>query len=510
MRAALVVGAGMAGLLAARVLVEHAEEVVLVERDELPDQPVVRGGAPQGAHSHILLGRGREIIGRLFPELFDRLISRGAVPLDFERDGAWFADGLRRVPVPGDDMLSMTRPLLERELRREVMELTRVRLVRGRVTGLSLSGDRVDGAWVVPGSAETVPGGGRHGHGRDGRGEGGERAAGRGDSGTVAERIAADLVVDASGRSSRLVTWLAEHGYPEPPKRRVPVDIGYATCFFHRPPGQRLDGFTAAHSVRTARAGVPGASSLNPVEGDRWMALVTGYRDNRPRRDFGDFTRRCLREPGPLRALVRECEPAGGVAVYRFPSSMRRDFHRLARFPSGLAVLGDAVASFNPVYGQGMTCGALHAEALDAWLRAAGRGGGAPDPARYLARLGRAVDDAWEMSAEQDLLLPHLRRDPSRTQRLRLRLRDRLLDGAITDVTVHRCFLDVVNMRSRPRRLMSPTVLFRALRAPRRTPVLPDEPPPPAGRPPSAEPPPPTGPRETIGPTETAAPTEPP
>ncbi|MFH8991004.1 FAD-dependent oxidoreductase [Streptomyces sp. NPDC017940] len=449
MRTALVLGGGMAGLVAARVLADHAEEVMVLEPDDVAvDQPRQRRGVPQSAHAHILLGRGRQILGDLFPGLFDAMIGHGAELLDFERDGGWYADGLRRVAVPGDDMLSMTRPFLEWHLRRHVLRSGRVRSVRAKATGLTLTGSRVDGVRIA-----RVDGGGA------------------GTPGGPGERIAADLVVDATGRSSRLGDWLRESGFQEPPRRRVGSDIGYATCLFRREPGQRLAGVRAAHSTRTLRSGRPGASSLSPVENGRWIALTTGFADDRPSRCYDEFVARCMADVEPMRELVRACEPIGEVAVYRFPASVRRDFHLLGDdFPAGLVVSGDAVASFNPVYGQGMTTAALHAEALGQWLRSA------PDLDRpagaYFKRIAAVVDNAWETSAQQDLFLPHVAGKLTVGQRAQLYLRDRLIDGCITDMKVHRSFLDVVNMRTGPRTLRRPSILFRALRAPRRQSAL--------------------------------------
>ncbi|MBK6016246.1 NAD(P)/FAD-dependent oxidoreductase [Streptomyces sp. MBT53] len=448
MRTALVLGGGMAGLLAARVLNDHADDVIVLEPDDIePDRPRQRRGVPQSAHAHILLGRGRQILDDLFPGLFDEMIGDGAELLDFERDGGWYADGLRRVAVPGDDMLSMTRPFLEWHLCRAVLALPRVRSLRARVAGLTFTAGRVDGVRIAR---------------VDDSGAGGPDGS---------ERLAADLVVDATGRSSRLGDWLREGGFEAPPRRRVGSDIGYATCLFRREPGQRLAGVRAAHSTRTLRSGKPGASSLSPVEDGRWIALTTGFADDRPGRCYDEFVARCLADVPPMRELVRDCEPLGDVAVYRFPASVRRDFHLLERFPAGLVALGDAVASFNPVYGQGMTAAALHAEALDQWLRSA------PDLRRpagpYFRKVTAVVDNAWKTSAEQDLLLPHVAGKLTVSQKAQLYVRDRLIDGCITDMEVHRMFLDVVNMRTGPQALRRPSILLRALRAPRRRSALP-------------------------------------
>lgn len=432
MRSAVVLGGSVAGLLAARVLADHAEDVCIVEPDDLRAGPRIRRGVPQGAHSHILLGRGREALEGLLPGLCAQLVADGAHLVDFEADGGWFLDGTQRVPIPGEDLLSLTRPFLEHHLRERVLALPRVRLMAGRATGLTITGDRVDGALVLA------------------------------DGAVDAQRVAADLVVDTTGRASRLADWLTRLGYEAPARHRVGVDIGYATCFFHRPAGQRLGGVTVAHSMRSGRTGRPGASSLNPVEGGLWMALVTGYPDDHPRRDLPDFLHRCRLDPAlPMRLVAEACEPATEVATYRFPASVRRDFHRLRRFPAGLIAAGDAIASFNPVYGQGIASAALHAEVLAAWLR------GGPEldrPAhRYFRGVGRVVHAAWLTSGVNDRLLPHVRTGPlSRRQRTRMRIGSMVAYASLVDLRVARVFGDVVNMRRHPHRMWWPDVLLRS------------------------------------------------
>lgn len=435
LKRAVVLGASVAGLFAARVLSGYADEVLLYDPDEIRDEARPRHTVPQGAHSHILLGRGQEIADALLPGFGKLLVAEGAELVDVEADAGFFADGFRRAPIPGEPMLCMTRPFLEMHLRRLVLALPGVRLARGRATGLTATGDRVDGVRVAP--------------------------AGAVESG----RVAADLVVDCTGRGSRLADWLGQLGYEPPAKHRVTVDIGYATCFFHRPPGQRLGNACVAHSIRSSRARHPGASSLNPVEGDLWMALTTGYPGDHPTRDLDDFLERCRTDPArPLQLVAEECEPATEVATYRFPDSVRRDFHLLRRFPAGLIAAGDSVASFNPVYGQGMTCAAMHAEALDAWLRTGPR----PDrPAYgYFRRIARVVDAAWQTSAANDRLLPYVRTGPlTRRQKIQMRINSMIAYASLVDVEAGKVFNDVINMRAHPNRLRRPDMLLRAARA---------------------------------------------
>lgn len=435
---ALVLGGSVAGLAAAAMLAEHAREVLIVEPDRLGSEPAVRGGVPQSGHSHLLLGRGRQALDALLPGMSADLIAAGAQLVDPRTDAGWYLDGLKRTPVPGDSLVSLTRPLLESRIRSRVLDLPQVSILPGRATGLTVTGTRVDGALVQ----------------RDGT--------------TSAERVGADLVVDATGRSSRLTSWLTALGYPAPPKQRVAVEIGYGTCFFRREEGQRVADVMMAHSVRSGRGGRPGAGSVSPVEGGRWMVLITGFAAQQPVRDLDDFMDRCLRDPAPpIRLVAETCEPVSDVAVYRFADNVRRDFHQMPNMPGALVAVGDAVASFNPVYGQGMTSALLHAEALSRWLRSGPR---LERPAgAYFRRVGKLVDAAWTTSAGNDRLLPHVRTGPlSRRDLLHVRLSQMIAIGSLTDPKVAEIFYDVVNMRTHPRRMRQPDVVWRAARASRR------------------------------------------
>ncbi|WP_171168289.1 hypothetical protein [Streptomyces sp. I05A-00742] len=438
----VVLGAGLAGLLAAYAVSEWVGEVVLVDSDDLVAEAGGRPGAPQSAQLHALLAKGLDEVGDRFPGLTGELTAAGAVRCHVGIDAVAAIDGHFRAPVLGETVLGLTRPLLEGRIRRRVLALPHVGLVRGRVVALSSTAGRVDGAVITPTGAAGEA----------------SRAA--------AERFAADLVVDATGRSSRLGHWLAAAGHPPPPTRRVHIDLGYATLAFHRSPGQLVDGVVAVHSQRTAAGGGAGAAVLVPVEGRRWMAAVAGYAQDRPGRELDGFLERCRADPArPLRTLARHCRPAGPVLTYRVPDSVRRDFHRLGDFPAGLVAVGDAVAAFNPVYAQGMTCAALHARILADWLRSGPDLTVAAWP--FFRRLRRVVDNAWRVSVVEDLRLPHAHGPRPRGCALTHRFTARVNTAGVTDARVQRAFFDVVNMRKGPAHLMRPDLFWRAMRAPR-------------------------------------------
>jgi 2-polyprenyl-6-methoxyphenol hydroxylase-like FAD-dependent oxidoreductase len=432
MKTALVLGGSIAGLIAARVLAGHADEVWIVEPDLLEDAPVIRRGAPQASQAHGLLGMGRTILEQLLPGIVRQMVREGGQLVSSGPGGIqWYLDGRPKVPVPGGSGISVSRPFLEWHIRRRVLALPNVALVKGTATGLTVTGDRVDGVLVrPPGAADSA-------------------------------RYPAQLVVDATGRSSRLSDWISHHGYPALGKTRVPVDLGYATCLFHRVPGQRIRGQIGVYSVYTPRKAETGPSSMSPIEGDRWLVLISDYGDRRPGRDFGEFLARCRAHPAlPIRALPDVCEQASEVYVHRFRDSTRRDFDRLSRFPAGLVAVGDAVASFNPAYAQGMSVAAMHAVALADWLREPGAAAGSAYP--YFRRVREVVDDAWHLSATQDRYLPHVDVPKPFAYRLRRGIDEAVRSATVTDEVVHRVFLNVINMTATPDRLRRPEILRRA------------------------------------------------
>ena len=432
MKTALVLGGSVAGMIAARVLADHADEVWIIEPDLLEDEPTARRGVPHGSQAHNLLGKGRIVIEQLLPGVIRQMVREGGQLINSGKGGAqWFLNGQPKVPVSGGSAVSVSRPFLEWHIRRRVLALPNVAVVKGTAIGLTVTADRVDGALVrPPGTADAV-------------------------------RHAASLVVDATGRSSRLSDWLGEHGYPIPGKRRMALDLGYATCLFHRAPGQRLGGQIAVYSLYTPSKAYNGPSSMTPIEGNRWLALISGYGDRRPGRDIGEFQAACRANPAtPLRLLPDACEPASEVYVHRFPYSIRRDFDLLPRFPAGLVAVGDAVASFNPTYGQGISVAALHAVALADWLTEPGI---VDAPAHaYFRKVREVVDNAWRFSAEQDCYLPHVDVRKPFGWRLHRGLAEAVQAATVTDVVVHRAFLEVVNMTATPDRLRQPEILRRA------------------------------------------------
>jgi 2-polyprenyl-6-methoxyphenol hydroxylase-like FAD-dependent oxidoreductase len=429
---AVVIGASMAGLLAARALADTYERVTVVERDELPAGAEQRRAIPQGRHVHALLPRGQQELELLLPGITAELIDAGALTYEALSEMYFSVHGhpVARVAMNRDTLLA-SRPLIEAQVRRRVRDLPGVE-IRDRcdVAGLVAAPDRITGVRVLPradGSAEEV--------------------------------LAADLVVAAGGRAGRLIAWLEGLGYPRPQEDRVAIDLLYASRPIRIAPGALGPDKLV---LIGARPGLPRQLVLAAQEHDRWLLTLAGYRGNHPPTDpdgYVDFAATIA--PPDVAAAIRDAEPLGDIVTHAFPANLRRRYERVGRFPEGLIPIGDAVCSFNPLYGQGMTVSILEAAALRRTLA----GGTDRLARRFFAAAAPAIDHAWEMAIGGDLALPEV--EGPRPARLRAigAYIGRLQAVAEHDPVVASAFVSVVAMLERPQRLLRPAIVRRVVMA---------------------------------------------
>ena len=441
---AVVVGGGIAGLLAARVLAEHDLDVRVLDRDGLEHrhEDGARRGIPQGRHNHALLPRGRQILEELFPGLTSQLVDAGAPHGDLLGDARVQLGGHRFARADaGLSTVSVSRPFLESVVRARVRELPNVTFAPAcDVLGLTTTpdGERVTGVRVLR----------------------------RADS-SAAEVLEAAVVVDAMGRASRTPRWLETLGYDPPPEEEIAADVGYATRHYRLAPDV-LGGDWGTLQGPTPTC--PRGGALARIEGDRWIVTLFGLLGDHPPDEpegFQDFAD-SLTFPDLGRA-IRTGEPLDEPVRMRFPASVRRRYERLRRFPHGLLPLGDAVCSLNPIYGQGMTVAALQALALRVHLGQQG----APDPHRWLRRVARIVDPAWDMVVGGDLALPGVHGPRTPKVRVLGAYVSRLHAAAATDPELAVAFARVMALVDPPTRLLRPRIAARVLLGRRRA-VSPD------------------------------------
>ncbi len=451
---AVVIGAGMAGLLAARILAERHLEVRVIDRDDLVSEPqgAPRRGVPQGRHIHALLPRGRQILEELFPGLTRQLIDAGAPAGDLLGDARLHLSGHRFARTDANlTTVSVSRPYLEACVRDRVRELPNVTFGPPTdVLGLALTPDR-----------ERVRG---------------VRVLRRAD-GSAEEVLPASLVIDAMGRGSRTPSWLREHGYGSPAEDRITSDLGYSTRHY-RLPAEVLGGdWGTLQGPTPAR---PRGGVLARIEGDRWVVTLFGLLGDHPPTEpdgFTDFAASLTF--GDIDEALRSGEPLDDPVAYRFPASTRRRYERLRHFPAGLLPIGDAVCGLNPIYGQGMTVAALQALALREQMR----GSAPPEPRRWLREVARIVDAPWDMVVGGDLAIPQV--EGPRTAKVRMlgAYVARLHAAAAHDPRLAVAFARVMALVDPPTVLLRPGVAGRVLRGRRATPVPGGEMPPASGHP---------------------------
>lgn len=369
----VIIGASTTGLFAGAAAAGAGRSVTVLERDDLPSEPVARPGVPQGGQPHVFLHRGLLAAEQLLPGFRDDLLAVGAVAFD-TADMAWLGEqGWANRTSNSFEVVSTSRPLLETILRRRVVELPGVQIVGGQqVVGLDAAGTR----WTV-----TTADDGEFG---------------------------ADLVIDASGRNSRLAAWLGNKLAGVVRTTEIDARIGYATRRYRGDPRiGRIPGVLIASTPSTPRGGL-----AISVEDGHWLFAALGVGDDRPPRDlagFESFLAR-LRDPALVR-MAQRLEPVTDVNVHRQTANRRRHYDQRDDWPDGVVVMGDAFCAFNPVYGQGIAVGACQA----VLLRDAISAGMKPGATRRLLRqFAKLVALPWSIATATDLQYPTCQQSPTR------------------------------------------------------------------------------------------------
>jgi 2-polyprenyl-6-methoxyphenol hydroxylase-like FAD-dependent oxidoreductase len=438
---ALVLGGSMAGLLATRALSDYYDTVTVVERDELQADGVARRGVPQGRQTHGLLLRGSHALEELLPGILGELIADGVRTVDGrDLSQLYFSiNGHLAVRTGGSQRIRLynaTRPFLEGHVRRRVRAIPNVTFVTNHdVVELTATpgGEQITGALIVDRGSREV------------------------------SHASAALVVDAMGRGSRTPLMLGQLGYPEPAEERVQVDVLYRTQALRMRPDALPEQGGLVSPLPGRSIGIAFAAS----EHDTLMFTVFGMAGVEPPADFSalcDLADELL--PPHIVTALRSAERLGDTVSHRYPSSRWRRYDK-ARMPGGLAVVGDAFCSFNPIYGQGMTVAALQALALRDCLAKGTR----DFPQRYFRAAATPTRLAWRMATGGDLILPEIEGAPPLWTRLFNRYVDRVLTAAEYDVTAYEGFLRVAWLVAPALSLLRPSLVWRACMARRRRPA---------------------------------------
>jgi 2-polyprenyl-6-methoxyphenol hydroxylase-like FAD-dependent oxidoreductase len=439
-RHAVVIGAGMSGLSAARVLEGFFEKITVLDRDDLPDGPAARAGVPQARHVHALVPRGAKELDELFPGFLAEYEAKGAHGLDIAYEGVILRYPGWQQPMRSEQKVYFaTRDLTESIVRRRLREGGRVEILpRIEATGLHVRPDAPERALGV-------------------------LAVQRGSGGTNLT-IEADLVVDASGRASKAPSWLAAIGAEVPREEVVDCFSGYSSRWYEAPEDMPADLWWKMVWIDPSPAeGHFIGGVLFPVEGRRWIITLIGYAKHYPPNDEEGFVRALGALRSPVLARMAELgRPVSPVYSSRANQNRLRRFDKLARPLPGFVAISDSVCTFNPMYGQGMTVATLSARALESTLtRVSLR-----DPGFERVFFGnqhRAIKDAWSLATSADMRFPGTKSDLREPSRFAKFFGSAVLQAMIVDGEVLRRTSPIYYMMKPTRSLFEPGLAARIL-----------------------------------------------
>ncbi|MEU2718783.1 FAD-dependent monooxygenase [Streptomyces sp. NPDC007205] len=426
MDSAIVMGSGVAGILAAEVLSRHCGNVTMIERDRLDGSERDRPGVPQHRHVHILWPAGQNILESLFPGAMESLHGLGAPRISFPADARWLSTEGWLPRLPLTKVFTCSRSLLEATLRKRLTKVD----VRDNTTVTDLLTDATGRVVGV-----------------------------RTRSGDQTQTMHADLVVDATGRSSKLSQWLAALGHTLPTETVVDAQMGHATQDF-RIPQEYTPNFTAV-ALQHRPPHVRRCAYMFLQENGHWRCTLAGYGADYPPNTNEGFLEyaRTLRDP-TLHSLLTKATPVGRIAAFRQAANRHHHWEKMRTWPAGLVALGDSACAFNPVYGHGMSVSALCAQALERWLA-----NGAASTAEFQRAAARAASGAWSIATWEDWRCRETTgARPTIKDRILLTYYVRVLTAATMDSTVCADLMNVMSLLKKPRALMRPDVVLRVMR----------------------------------------------
>jgi 2-polyprenyl-6-methoxyphenol hydroxylase-like FAD-dependent oxidoreductase len=434
---AIVIGGSLAGLLSAFVLAKHFALVTIIERDMVQRQPESRKGQPHTKHIHGLLPSGLNVLCNYFPDLLEDIVQHGATVVDFADSMNWYAyGGFKKNFTLGISGVSISRPLLEHLVRERVLTLPNIRLLdNSKVLGLTTSSTRekVTGVTVEDRKSGSL------------------------------SAYTGNLVVDCSGRGSQTPHWLKEIGYEAPKTTEVKVNVCYTTRTYERDPGDPRGKTWILYTPEAPADKRMGA--VFPIEGNRWIVTAVGWHhEHAPMEENGylEFVKK-LGNPN-IYDIVSKCKPLSEFVQQKFPASTWRHYEKLTnKFPLGLLVVGDAVSSFNPIYGQGMSSAALQAVELEKLLTE-----NVPDDrlaSTYFKRIAKIVDAIWQLATGEDFRFPEtVGKRPFGIDVINKYVA-RVHRATVRDEVVCAAFLHVMALLKPPTALLHPDIIWRVMKA---------------------------------------------
>ncbi|XSG76049.1 FAD-dependent oxidoreductase [Herpetosiphon llansteffanensis] len=428
---ALVIGASISGLATAHILSHYFAQVTIIERDRLPESIEVRAGLPQARHLHLLLMRGAHELERLFPGIGQALVAQGAQDIDLMHDYRYLmAGGWAKPHQSTHRTISASRPLYDWVLLQRLRQNPKIR-IESQTDVLGLVGDL------------------RHVRGINTK---------RRDTG-VEQQFLAEMIVDCSGRSSKLDQWLQALGSPQVPETSVASNIGYCSRIYAKPAGwNEWKGLF----VRQQPLVNPRGAILTEIEGERWIVTCGGFNQAKPPLEEGEWLNwlKQLRSP-IMYELLSQAQALSPLVGFGRTENRQRHYEQIA-MPAGIVALGDAVCAFNPIYGQGISNATIGALLLDQQLKQQDRGAAAWGQ-RFQQALAKSNLFPWSLAVGEDARYnPSVKRSFGAT--LRRHYFDQINLATSSNPVVLNRFTPVVHMTASPTELLRPSMLWQVIK----------------------------------------------
>ncbi len=435
---AIVIGGSIAGLCTAQALTPYFETVIMVERDNNPNSYIPRKTVPQSHHAHLLLQGGEEALNSLFPSLTQDLIKCGSQQIDFSRDARWYHAGAWKMRYKsGFEVLVQSRPMLEQVIRRRVNQLDNIEFYFGyQVEQFKLSDDNKAVTGVVLQSMEDR-----------------------------FEKIMldADLVVDASGRGSKTPQWLEKSGFTAPQETELKIDLSYSTRMYKMPENHKFDFKVMV--INPLAPNILRAGYILPVENNKVLVTYAAYSGDKTPQDnesFKDYAKG-LAQPD-LYEAIKDLEPMTDVKCYTLSKTCRRHYEKLDDMPNRLLVLGDAVAYFNPVFGQGMSVAAISAQTLAEMLKIEQKATLATLGKRFQKEVASVIEVPWMLGSTEDFRYPNTIGEKAPIVSFMHWYSQHIYELSATDTKVFNSFAKVLHMRMGAEALFSPTIAWKVIK----------------------------------------------
>ena len=431
MKKAVVIGGGIAGKLAAKVLSETFQEVIILEADQEYKDKTPRKKVPQSYHPHVLLKSGENSIERLFPGFFRELMENGSIKSNFTRDLKWHHFGNWKQQFSGDlTLVQQSRPLLEFHLQKRIEQVVNITTrYATRVEDLLFDRQYNKITGVKIRSVKTG----------------------------IEDEIHATLVIDASGNSSQAIKWLKKNNISVV-EEKIRIQLFYSTRLFRLKKQNIIPWFNLLISPSFPEN--PYGAFIQSIEESTFSVTFSGYNNELAPKTNDDFLAYAQKLPvNDVVNFLQHAEPLTEIKIHKIPFQIWRRFDKAKNLPEGLLVVGDSHCRFDPLFGQGISVAAMEAVELQKCLlnKEHHTNGFSQN---FHRKISRIIKTPWDMATTEALRHPSIKGKKSLICHLKLWYTKRIYQISAFEPEIYIRLAKVMNLTRAPSHLFHPKIWF--------------------------------------------------